>query len=75
MFSAFIVAPFTEMHGFPLTIYLLSGRLTKRYPGVAWLATIPAICSRCCSAGDERPLCSQRHGLTKIGLAGGEQFI
>jgi len=37
LFSAFLVALFAEMYGFPLTLFLLSGWLSSTFPQVNWL--------------------------------------
>src|SRR3546814_15345701 len=37
-FSAFIIALFVEMYGVPITIFLISGWLQSRYPGLDLLS-------------------------------------
>lgn len=54
-FSAFIVALFVEMYGFPLTLYLLASWLGNRFPGLDPLSTTRAISGPHFSAGPEIP--------------------
>lgn len=37
-FSAFLIALFAEMYGFPLSIFLLSGWLQTNYPDINWFS-------------------------------------
>jgi len=58
-YSAFVVALFAEMYGFPLTIYLLSGWLGAKFPGVNLFGH---------DAGHLWWLLTGRHGNPHIGV-------
>src|SRR4029453_14713907 len=50
-FSAFIVALFVEMYGFPLYMYLVSGVLVRPYTVLIHFLMTPAICGTRCLDG------------------------
>ena len=70
-FAAFIVALFTEMYGFPLTIYLLSGWLARRYPGIDFLSHDTGHLWWTLLGGGGDPHLNPIHLLSNILIAGG----
>lgn len=70
-FGAFIVALFTEMYGFPLTIYLLSGWLASRYPGVDILSHNSGHLWETLFGWQGDPHLNPLHLLSNVFIAGG----
>jgi len=70
-FAAFLVALFTEMYGFPLTIYLLSGWLTRRFPGADLLSHDFGHLPEALLGWDGNPHFSPLHLLSSVFIAGG----
>ena len=70
-FSAFLVALFTEMYGFPLTIYLLSGWLSTHFPGVDWLSHDAGHLLEMMFGWKTNPHFGPFHILTSILIGGG----
>jgi protein-S-isoprenylcysteine O-methyltransferase Ste14 len=70
-FSAFIVALFAEMYGFPLSIYLLSGWLQSRYPAVDFLAHDAGHLLEVMFGWRANPHFGPFHVLSAIAIAGG----
>ena len=70
-FSAFIVALFTEMYGFPLTIYLLSGWLQRRYPGLDVLSHDAGHLWETLLGWQGNPHLNPLHLLSNVLIAGG----
>jgi protein-S-isoprenylcysteine O-methyltransferase Ste14 len=70
-FAGFIVALFTEMYGFPLTLYLLSGWLAQRYPGLDLLTHDAGHLWNTILGLEGSPHLSALHLASTIAIAGG----
>lgn len=70
-FAAFLVALFTEMYGFPLTIYLLSGWLARRFPGIALLSHNSGHLTETLLGWKGDPHLAPLHLLSGLMIAGG----
>ena len=74
-FSAFIVALFTEMYGFPLSIYFLSGWLQSRYPNVDWFSHDSGHLLEMMFGWKSNPHFGPFHLLSFVFIAGGFTLI
>ena len=70
-FSAFLVALFTEMYGFPLTIYLLSGWLSSKFPGVDFLSHDAGHLLEVMFGWESNPHFGPFHLLSSVFIGGG----
>lgn len=70
-FSAFLVALFTEMYGFPLTLYFLSGWLQTNYPQVNWLSHDAGHLLEMLFGWKANPHVGPFHLLSTVFIAGG----
>jgi len=70
-FAGFLVALFVEMYGFPLTIYLLSGWLQHRYPGVDLLSHNAGHLWETLLGWQGNPHLNPLHLLSNLLIAGG----
>lgn len=70
-FTAFLVALFAEMYGFPLTIYLLAGWLQRRYPGLDLLTHDTGHLWETLLGTTSDPHLSPLHLLSKLLIGGG----
>jgi protein-S-isoprenylcysteine O-methyltransferase Ste14 len=70
-FAAFVVALFTEMYGFPLTIYLLSGWFGQRYPQLNLLSHDAGHLWNTLLAWKGNPHLNPLHLLSNLFIAGG----
>lgn len=70
-FSAFVIALFTEMYGFPLTIYLLSGWLTTNFPGVDIFSHHAGHLWWVVFGGESNPHADLFHILSNVLIVGG----
>ena len=74
-FSAFLVALFTEMYGFPLTIFFLSGWLQSTFPDIDWFAHDSGHLPEMVFGWSENPHFGPFHLLSFLLIGGGFWLI